>query len=186
MLFELSGSGSTWSQSWVHNFPSSTEDGTAPAGPPLLVSGELYGASAAGGQSGAGVIYKLKKHGSAYQVIHTFSGNPAVSPAGPLVADSSGTLYGTTLLGGGTASGCDYSGGCGVAYSIKPDGSDFTVIHQFVGREGSSGDDGAAPENGVTLVNGNIFGTTSAGGSSGCTERVGPSGCGVIFELTPI
>ena len=58
----------------------------------------------------------------------------------------------------------------------------FTVLHNFTG-----GPDGAAPLDGLTIDrNGNLYGTTSAGGYQipGCNNGSwGNTGCGGVFEL---
>jgi hypothetical protein len=57
----------------------------------------------------------------------------------------------------------------------------FQVLHSF-----SGGDDGANPEDGLTMdASGNLYGTASAGGirQSGCSNFWGSYGCGNVFEL---
>src|SRR5690348_13316649 len=51
----------------------------------------------------------------------------------------------------------------------------YTILHSFTG-----GTDGANPYAGVTIDHGgNVYGTTSAGGSSNCT-----GGCGTVYKLS--
>jgi uncharacterized repeat protein (TIGR03803 family) len=54
---------------------------------------------------------------------------------------------------------------------VGPNGGEH-VLHFFAG-----GKDGADPEAGLTLVNGTLYGTTFAGGSS--------NGFGTLFSITP-
>jgi uncharacterized repeat protein (TIGR03803 family) len=57
----------------------------------------------------------------------------------------------------------------------------FQVLHNFTGGRG-----GANPLDGLTIDhNGNLYGTASAGGNqaSGCSNSLGTSGCGTVFEL---
>jgi hypothetical protein len=55
-------------------------------------------------------------------------------------------------------------------------GSKYAVLHNF-----TAGKDGALPFAPPTLdVKGNVYGTTNAGGGSGCEGY----GCGTVFELT--
>jgi len=56
-------------------------------------------------------------------------------------------------------------------------GDTYKVLHDF-----GQGYDGWAPESGLVLdSNGNLYGTTTAGGS-GCSQY---PGCGIVFEMTP-
>lgn len=186
VLYKLTeGSGSTWTQAWLHKFRTSSTGGIAPSGPVLDISGTLYGVTSGGGAGcfSCGTLYDIGSDGTSFSVIHSFNGNPTKVPTGPLVEGSDGMLYGTTEEGGGTSAGCDSSNGCGVVYKIKKDGTDLTILHQFTGRLGSI-NDGAAPDSGVAVVDGDIYGTTLAGGSGGCGS-VPPTGCGTIFKLTP-
>jgi len=169
-LTASSASGS-WLLTILYSFGGGT-DGISPAGTPLLISNTLYGVTEGGGggsgSGGPGTIYKVNTDGSGYAVLHSFSGGVNSSPKGPLVGDASGVLYGTTFSGSGNS--CN----CGAVFSIRTDGSHFSILHKFTG--GSS--DGANPFSGVILVNGNIYGTTPNGGP-GC----GGQGCGVLYKI---
>ena len=60
-----------------------------------------------------------------------------------------------------------YDGGIlyGAVYRVRPDGSDFTLLHLF------SGDDGALPRGPLAVgADGNIYGTTAGGGQSGVPQ----------------
>src|SRR5579863_6178081 len=82
-----------------------------------------------------------------------------------------GALYGTTKSGGLTSSGC--ATGCGTIYRITTAG-DEQVLYRFKG-----GADGAAPVSGLTLLSGELFGTTTRGGSgANCS-----GGCGTVFNV---
>ena len=75
-------------------------------------AGNLYGTTANGGASNAGVVFKVDKSGNE-TVLHSFTGgidggNPYVG----LVRDSVGKLYGTTAFGGQT--------NAGVVFAINP------------------------------------------------------------------
>ena len=89
-------------------------------------------------------------------------------PYGSLVADTSGkNLYGTTYYGGTHA--------YGEVFALTNSGGTWnqTVIYSFLGPSNS---DGANPFGGLVLdSNGNIYGTTYAGG---------PSNQGTVFELS--
>jgi uncharacterized repeat protein (TIGR03803 family) len=155
--------------------------GYGPTQTALLVdaSGNLYGTAAMGDNytcmpapsSGCGVVFKLDPSGN-YSVLHAFNGVPAQDgqyPTGPIVRDSTGNIYGSTVWGGGT--GCSSSPqttGCGVIYKVTPDGQE-SVLYRFTG-----GDDGAKPNGLIADHNGNLFGTTNSGAI----------GYGTVFELS--
>lgn len=102
-------------------------------------------------------------------VIHSFSGPDGSTPFAGLIADSKGNGYGTTLLGG---SSTNCPGGCGTVYKINTSG--LTVLHSFGGSPAS---DGETPVGGLVMdKSGNLYGTTSAGGTNGT---------GTVFKLTP-
>jgi uncharacterized repeat protein (TIGR03803 family) len=104
-------------------------------------------------------------------VLHSFqSTNDGVEPHAGLVADKAGNLYGTTFWGG--------AGNWGMVFQLSPPavkGSAWTetILHSF----SLSLTDGVGPSGGLILdSSGNIYGTTWLGG---------PSGGGVVFELSP-
>ena len=111
-----------------------------------------------------------------YQSTYSFGQNgkqnDGQSPVADLVA-LGGALFGTTLYGGITNSRCSH--GCGMVFKAATSGSE-TALYRFRG-----GADGFAPAAGLLDVNGDLFGTTSAGGGgSNCG-----GGCGTVFKLAP-
>src|SRR6516165_10239205 len=108
-----------------------------------------------------------------YEVLHAFAGGTdGAIPLAGLIQASDGNFYGTTSAGGG--SGCGGSG-CGTVFQMTLDGT-ATVLYSFTG-----GVDGAVRSAAlIQASDGNFYGTTSAGGGSGC----GGSGCGTVFEMT--
>jgi uncharacterized repeat protein (TIGR03803 family) len=110
--------------------------------------------------------------GAATTVVYSFQGEEdGEYPATELVVDAIGNLYGTTTEGG------DFN--AGTVFRLTPDGAGWTktVLHNFNGFS-----DGLNPYGGVAIdAQGNLYGTTTAGGSGGiCAE----DGCGVVFKLT--
>jgi len=110
-----------------------------------------------------------------FQILHAFT-YPSITdgngPAGRLVFDHKGNLYGTTL-GGGTANECP--GGCGTVFELTPGANGAwteTILHNF--SRGST--DGFEPAGVVIDKDGNLYGQTTAGGLN---NR------GTVFELTP-
>jgi uncharacterized repeat protein (TIGR03803 family) len=166
-----------WSESVLYSFGADGGiDGGDPSGRPVLDrSGNLYGVTNNGGgdESGYGVIYEVG-HSSSGWMEHVLYRFPELSePGGPLVFDTAGNLYGTTLIGGGT--GC--TGGCGTVYKLtRGSGGKWTysLVHEF-----GSGANGSVPTGGVIFDNaGNLYGATGYGGPGSC-------GCGVVYKLTP-
>jgi uncharacterized repeat protein (TIGR03803 family) len=101
--------GGHWQETLLHTFGNG-QNGSAPDGGVVLdKAGNLYGATAYGGNGcGCGVIYKLRKQPSGrfkYTVLHTFTGQDGAVPAGGLILDDKGNLYGGTVLGGTTGNG---------------------------------------------------------------------------------
>jgi uncharacterized repeat protein (TIGR03803 family) len=96
-------------------------DGNEPTGTLTLDrSGNIYGTTVMGGNSGAcpsagcGIVFRVDSSGNE-KVLHTFSGGDGASPAGGLVFDTQGNLYGTTQGGGAR--------GAGTIFKFAPDGT---------------------------------------------------------------
>ena len=107
---------------------------------------------------------------SGYQQLYVFKGTPdGASPYGGLVAVK-GTLYGTTLNGSknyraGSCGSNECYLGCGTIFKVSKAGEE-AVIYNFDGTF-NSGHDGSWPFAGLTLLNGQFFGTTSSAGEHG-------------------
>jgi len=174
----------------LHSFcaKNNCEDGSNPArGVIFDQEANLYGTTYYGGAYGGGVVFRLTPNGKE-TVLHNFCGQTDCAdgrtPA-DLVFDRQGNLYGTTFWGGANFSSCNDLG-CGVVFKLTPKGKE-TVLYNFCSKgSGYNCPDGALP-NGVILdQKGNLYGTTTLGGtnSSGVCDYV-PAGCGVVFKLTP-
>lgn len=110
------------------------------------------------------------------KVLYTFTGGADGGyPAGSLIEDAKGNLYGTAELGGNL--NCAPPGGCGTVFELTTAGK-FILLHTFAG-----GTDGASPYAALLMdAAGNLYGTTSAGGgASGCFGN----GCGTVFKIDP-
>jgi uncharacterized repeat protein (TIGR03803 family) len=111
-------------------------------------------------------------------ILHVFGqGTDGKEPSGPVVVGPNGNLYGETGSGG---TGSDLNGD-GILYEITPDGSTYTILHNF--KDGSIPNDGASPAGGLTLgTDNNLYGATSEGGA----YNPGPfGGWGTLFKLSP-
>ena len=104
------------------------------------------------------------------QIIYNFAGDDDGEYIdSDLVIDGAGSLYGTSVQGGDFRSG--------TVFQLTPSGNGWThtVLYSFTG-----GADGGEPYKGVTLDSqGNLYGTTVAGGGGPCD-----GGCGVAYKLT--
>ncbi len=170
-----------WDVKVLHTFAGG-DDGANPDGGVIFDSaGNLYGTTALGGGSGCGgkgcgIIFELSPSGNGTwkeTVLHRFNGVNGANPESGLIFDSAGNLYGTTVFGGRV--GCNPPNGCGTVFELSLGaGGHWTekVLHSFH----------ANPKNPLaTLVfdtSGNLYGTTSAGGT-GCDGY----GCGRVFKL---
>ncbi len=134
---------------------------------------------------------------SQYKVLWTFSGAPndGARPMSNLVLDKTGSLYGTTYLGGSsTPELC--GGGCGVVFRLTPnqDGSwTNTILYSFCTKYiNNLCQDGAYPQAGLIFdAQGNLYGTTVNGGTQscpighGCRRKLrGPKQCCTVFART--
>jgi uncharacterized repeat protein (TIGR03803 family) len=151
----------------LHNFCSATNcaDGSGVYNALLRASnGTLYGTTINGGTAGWGTVFSITPAGK-FTTLHTFSYTDGASPWGGLVQARNGSLYGTTSGGGKTDSG--------TVFQIAK-GNKFSTIYNFCVKTYCA--DGVAPIG--TLIqgsNGNLFGTTEAGGVEGW---------GTVFEVT--
>ena len=166
--------GVKWKLKTLHKFHGTT-GGTPSAGLIFDLAGNLYGTSAEGGTQQLGTVFEMipGTNGTwTFKTIHSFSanGHDGTTPLAPVTMDASGNLYGTTYLGGANRDG--------IVFELTP-GSNGTwtekILHTF---NAGNGHDGAAPDAPVIIdANGNLFGTTNAGGK----DRF----YGIVFELTP-
>ena len=142
------------------------QDGINPmAGVILDTAGNLYGTTEYGGIYGYGTVYKLSPSGTE-TILHNFDLNGAdgAYPVSRLVMYK-GNLYGTTASGGAY--------GDGTMFEVTLSGTE-TILHSFANND----IDGTNPYAGLTMHNGNFYGTTAGGGGIG-------SVAGIVFEITP-
>ncbi len=128
--------------------------GSQPYGDLLITGGFLYGMTVQGGAFGLGTIFKLMPDGTGYTTVFDFGAttNDGRQPHGSLIWDGT-FLYGMTRSGGGLSDG--------IAFKIKPDGSEFTEIHKFMGVDIF---DGSSPYGSFIFNNNYLYGLTSYGG----------------------
>jgi hypothetical protein len=106
----------------LHNFDGGS-DGANPYSGLINVGGLLYGTTDTGGGSGCngegcGTVYSITTAG-AEAIVYAFKGgNDGIGPQAGLL-DVGGTLYGTTVGGGGQVD-CFAGGSCGTVFKVKP------------------------------------------------------------------
>jgi uncharacterized repeat protein (TIGR03803 family) len=147
-------------------------------------AGALYGTTVYGGTHDDGTVYKLTPAGSGYveSVLYSFKGGKdGANPGGRLIAGPSGTLYGTTTLGGDLACANVLGKGCGTVFALTHSGSRYIkrTLYAFKGYPS----DGTQPDTLVANASGALYGSTSFGGDSGKCPTEGP-GCGTVFRLS--
>jgi uncharacterized repeat protein (TIGR03803 family) len=115
--------------------------------------GNLYGGTETGGQFGNGVIFKISKSGSNFQIVHSFenvfAGEFFFSEG--LTVGKDGNLYGSSAGGGLQESNCPY--GCGTIFTINVGTGAFTTLHELNGSN-----DGLAPSALIQASDGNFYG----------------------------
>jgi len=147
----------------LHIFTGGVTDGDRCEAGLILVKGDFYGTASGGGAFDDGIIFKLDMRGKE-TVLYSFAGSPdGASPTGSLVADGAGNLYGTTLSGG--------TSNYGTLFRLDGNGT-LSILYNFTGAT-----DGSGPYAGLVQdASGNLYGTTSAGGTWSF---------GTVFKLTP-
>jgi len=178
VIYELSQqSNGIWKEAVLHAFGASGDPGYPYSGVTLDSHGNIFGATTNGGMAQAGTIFELTPSGNGQwteSTLHSFViATDGANPQTPLVFDSAGNLYGSTFQEGGSRYG-------GTVFQLSPSGStwNFTVLHSF-----ASGTDGYVPSGVALDASGNVFGTTTYGGSGCYGSNYG--GCGIVFELSP-
>jgi uncharacterized repeat protein (TIGR03803 family) len=177
-VFELTPqTGGGWKEKILHSFNDNGTDGFAPFASLVFdTAGNLYGTTDQGGTPNGsdlafGTVFELKAEAGGHwaeKVLHTFveNGTDGNAPQASLILDAVGNLYGTTYLGGAY--------GVGTVFELTPEAGGLwteAVLHSFQ----QNGTDGWSPYANLILDSGNLYGTTTQGGT----------GVGAVFELTP-
>jgi len=173
-VYELtSEANDQWTERILYNFCAvqNCADGAYPNGGLVIdAAGNLYGTTSEGGAYGTGNVFQLRPVGHNQwieTVLYNFNG---VVPIAPLIFDKAGNLYGVTS-----------GDGPGNIFELTPHANGTWTENVLYGFTG--GTDGGDPAGGLIFDGaGNLYGTTFLGGDLGCNQ---PSGCGVVFELTP-
>jgi uncharacterized repeat protein (TIGR03803 family) len=184
-ISELSRGSSGWNYTALYVFCSENHcfdgDGSVPDPLSWDAKGNLYGVTLYGG-NGNGVAFELSRTTDpasdsltwTYHVTHHFgeTQRDGQHPYSSVVVDRQGNVFGSTLVGGGSAN-------AGTLFKIAPVAPGRwreTVLFNFPAFA-----NGAGPQGNLVMdAAGALYGVTQGGGNSACQY-----GCGVVFELKP-
>ena len=169
VVFKLDPAGQ---ETVLHDFVGGTDGKYPVAGLIRDGAGNLYGTTSAGGGPNlcdwgsaisCGVVFEIDPAGQE-TILYAFTGgSTGGGPQAGLILDSTGNLYGTAAYAG--------AGNNGVVFKLNPSGQQ-SILYGF-----PTGTDGAEPKTGVVFdSSGNLFGTTSQGGTYGF---------GTVYKLDP-
>ena len=119
VVYELTPSGGSWTESVLYSFTGGNDGGQPFAGLTFSKEGNLFGAAAYFGANGDGTLFELLPGQSGWQqkTIYTFNGNDGKYPYGSVIFDQFGNLFATTFWGGNL--NCNNPPqGCGVAFEL--------------------------------------------------------------------
>jgi uncharacterized repeat protein (TIGR03803 family) len=156
----------------IYEFTGGADGGDPIGGVVQDASGTFYGETSVGGgvactskagqpSGGCGTVYSFNSK-TGVKVLASFSGPNGAYGLNTLTLSGS-TLYGNTLNGGANDDG--------VVFSVKTDGTSFTILHQF------SGTDGQSPGGIIRMGSGGIL--------YGIAEFGGAHNYGVLFSIKP-
>jgi uncharacterized repeat protein (TIGR03803 family) len=167
-----------WTETVLYRFTGGADGAMPEGGLSIDRNGILYGSNILGG-AGCGTVFELTPPAAGqtawtYGVLHSFTGGQTdgCQPIATPMLTRSGTLYGTTYVGGS-----QNGGGSGVVYQLSPPVSGQTswteaVLWHFGGLR-----DGALPHGSVVVgPHGVLYGTTLEGGVNAK---------GTLFRLVP-
>lgn len=168
--------------STLHSFcaqpQTSCTDGYTPAGLSLGVDGLLYGSTSGAGANcslsvtgSCGTLFRITLDGT-FATLYSFCAQASCADGftpNVIVQAADGAFYGTTTNGG--------LNNAGTVFRILPGGR-LATLYNFCSQTNCT--DGATPSGALMqAANGNLYGTTGAGGAADV-------GSGTIFEVTPL
>jgi hypothetical protein len=167
-VFELEKGISGYSFNTLFNFTG--VNGADPSGSLIAdANGDLFGTTRLGGTGNLGTVFELVNGNNGYtlKTLVNFTGANGSAPFGSLIADANGDLFGTTQTGNNSN---------GTVFELVK-GNDGYTLKTVVNFTGTNGDaPGRWPVGSLIAdANGDLFGTTALGGTSGH---------GTVFEIT--
>jgi len=169
-IYELSPSGSGWTETILYTFQGGNDGEMPIAGLVFDAAGNLYGGTSLGGSGTGGTIFQLTPSGSGwnFNLLCSLVGSPPYNGGlvDNLTFDSAGNLYGTAFW--------DPDGVGSLFKLVRSNGWTCNQIYSF--RD--SGQYGPGDPRGSVVLddNGNIYGTSIYGGRNDL---------GTIWEITP-
>jgi uncharacterized repeat protein (TIGR03803 family) len=165
VVYQLDSAGTL---SVLHAFTSMSDGWQPMSGLTQDSKGNLYGTTRNGGSDfDGGTIFEVTAQGK-YKLLYRFTSQTSGSLPMAIISDGKGNLYGVAGAGGDFLHGAIF----------KFDSSGhLSLVYSFTG-----GADGNYPNGSLHFDSeGNLYGTTEAGGDLTCSP---PTGCGVIFKLS--
>jgi uncharacterized repeat protein (TIGR03803 family) len=170
-IFKVNADGTGFTN--LHSFtarhaPYHTNSDGANPGAGLILSGNtLYGTAYGGGSWGNGTIFKVNTNGTGFTNLYSFT---ALDIATDTTNSDGAWPYDGLILSGNTLYGTAYGGGSsgnGTVFAVNTNGTGFTNLHSFTALASNTNSDGVGPYAGLILSGNTLYGTASAGGSSG-------------------
>jgi uncharacterized repeat protein (TIGR03803 family) len=160
VVWELSPSGSSWTQKVLYSFANSPDGANPINGLVMDTKGNLYGTTFAGGtEGGNGTVFEMSSSAGVWkeQMLFDISSNGSA-----LITSPAGYIFGTTYTS---------------AFAMVPtSGGNWDPITIFIFNPADASKEGEEPSGTLAIDSaGNLYGTTLAGGAGGE---------GVIFKLT--
>ena len=171
VVFSFSDAYSSSTETVLYAFTDRGHDGSGPTGSLTMDgTGNLYGTTQGGGRRCAGTAFEVATDGTK-TTLHCFRDLDGTDPSAGMIL-AHGKLYGTTWQGG--------ANGYGTVFEI---GRHETVLYNFCSQGNCA--DGASPFASLVADKaGNLYGVTTAGGTSndGTVFRLAPGGIETVLH----
>lgn len=186
-VFELTPGGVPMART-LHSF--NGQDGSRPAGRLAFdAKGNLFGTTSWGGDNNYGVVFELSP-GKPWteKILHSFNlnGVDGTNPAGAVIFDQAGNMYGSTSEGGPVTQCGEFLCSYGTVFKINAQGQE-SVLYAFTTNTNGM-QDAQYPQGDLAMdAQGNLYGTSESGGTILCDMGANTfGGCGTVFEIVLI